>query len=120
MDLLLESVSCPPDDDLTPTEESPESLDKELILNPPKRQISSHLSIASSSIVSPSWYAGLLTEEDFELVDPHRARFLRQLRDLANRKQAILGNMEIGEEERNNRLQALTLENPPCKLEDLR
>ena len=72
MELLLES---PCDDDLTPTEESP--MDKELILNPPKRQIMSHSSIASSTVVTPSWYAGLLTEEDFELVDSPRARFLR-------------------------------------------
>ena len=115
-ELSLDLLDCI-DDDLTPTEET----DKELILNPPKRAVTSHSSIATSvTSVAPSWYAGLLTQEDFELVDAHRAKFLRQLRELVNKKQMIFCDPDLNEEEKHNRVQLLTLDNPPCRLEDLR
>ena len=101
-------------EDITPTEET----EKELILDPPKYRLRSQTSLSSTT--SSPWYTGLLNQEDFDLVDPHRARFLKQLRELSSRKQAILNNMSITEEERHNRLQELTLDNPPVKLEDLR
>lgn len=101
--------------EVTPTED----MDKELILDPPKHKLRSQGSMTASMCTAP-WYAGLLNHGDFELVDPHRARFLQQLRDLVSRKQAILGNPSLTEEEKNNRLQQLTIGNPPAKLEDLR
>ncbi len=100
--------------DVTPTED----MDKELILDPPKR-LRSQGSMTASMCSAP-WYAGLLNHADFELIDPHRARFLQQLRDLVNRKQAITNNPSLSEEEKNNLLQDLTLSNPPVKVEDLR
>ena len=101
--------------EVTPTED----MDKELILDPPKHRLRSQGSMTASMCTAP-WYAGLLNHGDFELVDPHRARFLHQLRDLVSRKQTILSNALLTEEEKNNRLQQLTLSNPPVKLEDLR
>ena len=102
------------DEDRTPTED----MDKELILDPPKLKTSTSM-MSNASISTMPWYAGLLTHEDFELVDPHRGRFLKQLRDLVNRKQAICNDSSLSEQEKNNQLQVLTLENPPARLEDL-
>ena len=107
------------DDNVTPTEES----EKELILDPPKRHLVSHTSNVASLMAAnmgPAWYAGLLTYDDFELVDPHRARFLKQLQGLANRKHAILGDRTIDDVERGRQLRSLTLLKPPVRLEDLR
>ena len=105
------------DDDLTPTEES----ERDIVTEATKKPIMTMSSLSSSSI-SPNapWYSGLLTQEDFELVDPHRARFLSQLRNLSNRKQAILNCTELSEKEKTAQIQELTLTDPPCKLEDLR
>ena len=107
------------DDDATPTEES----EKELILDPPKRHLVSHMSNIASLVAAnlgPAWYAGLLTYDDFELVDPHRARFLKQLQQLANAKHVILTDRSLSEDDRSRQLQNLTLQNPPVRLEDLR
>ncbi|XP_078675972.1 E3 ubiquitin-protein ligase HECTD1-like isoform X4 [Branchiostoma floridae x Branchiostoma belcheri] len=73
---------------------------------------------------SPAWFTGLLNWEDFELVNPHRARFLNQLKELAAKKRAILNDNSLSEDDRSNQLQNLCLVNPigsgpPCKLEDL-
>ncbi|XP_070578123.1 E3 ubiquitin-protein ligase HECTD1-like isoform X2 [Ptychodera flava] len=83
----------------------------ELILDPPKTK-------------SPAWFAGLLTWEDFELINPHRAKFLNQLKDLLSRRKRILLDKSLSEEERNNQIQNLCIEGPagsgpPCKLEHL-
>ena len=112
-----EDLDSPRSDESTPTED----MDKELILDPPKPRYRSQTSCTSiTSTTTTPWYTGLLTQEDFELVDPHRARFMRLLRDLSARKAAILSTSELSEEERINRLQQLTLDNPPVRLEDLR
>ena len=100
-----------PDDDLTPTEET----EKELIYDPPKKQRSSASTVANTT----PWYAGLLTRDDFVLVDPVRARFLQQLAELSTRKMALLADEELSAEERNNRLQELTLDDSGAKVEDL-
>ena len=73
---------------------------------------------------TPAWFAGLLTWDDFEQEDPHRAHFLRQLRVLVDRKRQIQKDKSKTEEERNNEIQNLALENPGgcgplIKLEDL-
>uniref|UniRef100_A0A2C9KAE0 E3 ubiquitin-protein ligase n=1 Tax=Biomphalaria glabrata TaxID=6526 RepID=A0A2C9KAE0_BIOGL len=69
------------------------------------------------------WYAGILTEEDFELVNPHRAVFLQQLRDLAARKQRILKDRSLSDDQKNVQLAELALSNPGdsslIRLEDL-
>jgi E3 ubiquitin-protein ligase HECTD1 len=52
-------------------------MDKELILDPPKPKHPE----------TPAWYTGILNDDDFEIIDTHRAIFLCQLKDLANQKQ---------------------------------
>ncbi|KAK3576282.1 hypothetical protein CHS0354_036017 [Potamilus streckersoni] len=79
-----------------------EDIDKELIFDPPK----------SRGPACPPWYAGILTDEDFEMVDPHRASFLKQLRELAARKQKILKDRSLSEDKKNLLLQQLALPNP--------
>ena len=103
------SAESPADDDLTPTEET----EKEIIYDPPKKNTVKH-----SESAAP-WYAGLLTHEDFMVVDPVRARFLQQLNELSSKKMAVLSDRELNQEQRNNRLQELTLSDPVCKVEDL-
>ncbi|XP_071795349.1 E3 ubiquitin-protein ligase HECTD1-like isoform X3 [Asterias amurensis] len=73
---------------------------------------------------TPAWFAGLLTLDDLELVAPHRAHFLRQLKVLVDRKRQILKDKSKTEEERNNEIQTLILAEesslgPPVRLEDL-
>ncbi|XP_072478609.1 E3 ubiquitin-protein ligase HECTD1 isoform X7 [Notamacropus eugenii] len=83
----------------------------EFILDPPKPK-------------PPAWFNGILTWEDFELVNPHRARFLKEIKDLAVKRRQILGNKSLSEDEKNTRLQDLMLKNPsgsgpPLSIEDL-
>ncbi|XP_025058270.1 E3 ubiquitin-protein ligase HECTD1 isoform X6 [Alligator sinensis] len=83
----------------------------EFILDPPKPK-------------PPAWFNGLLTWEDFELVNPHRARFLKEIKDLAIKRRHILSNKSLSEDEKNTKLQELMLKNPsgsgpPLSIEDL-
>ncbi|XP_068109968.1 E3 ubiquitin-protein ligase HECTD1 isoform X4 [Hyperolius riggenbachi] len=83
----------------------------EFILDPPKPK-------------PPAWFQGILTWEDFELVNPHRARFLRDIRELAVKRRHILSNRGLSEDEKNTQLQELMLKNPsgsgpPVSIEDL-
>lgn len=100
------------------TEEDPylmgsfdEDSKSEFILDPPKPK-------------PPAWYHGILTWEDFELVNPHRAHFLKEMKELAVKRRQILGNKSLSEDEKNTRLQGLMLKNPvgsgpPLSVEDL-
>ncbi|XP_038637323.1 E3 ubiquitin-protein ligase HECTD1 isoform X2 [Scyliorhinus canicula] len=83
----------------------------EFILDPPKPK-------------PPGWFHGILTWEDFELVNPHRARFLKEIKELAVKRRQILSNRALSEDEKNTQLQELTLKNrsgsgPPLGIEDL-
>uniref|UniRef100_A0A8C1EAI7 E3 ubiquitin-protein ligase n=1 Tax=Cyprinus carpio carpio TaxID=630221 RepID=A0A8C1EAI7_CYPCA len=83
----------------------------EFILDPPKPK-------------PPAWYHGILTWEDFEPVNPHRARFLKELKALSVKRRQILGSKSLSEDEKNTRLQDLMLKNPmgsgpPLSVEDL-
>ncbi|KAJ8391415.1 hypothetical protein AAFF_G00090450 [Aldrovandia affinis] len=83
----------------------------EFILDPPKPR-------------PPAWYHGILTWEDFELVNPHRAKFLKEMKELAVKRRQILSNKGLSEDEKNTRLQGLVLKNPtgsgpPLSMEDL-
>ncbi|KAG8545136.1 hypothetical protein GDO81_021357 [Engystomops pustulosus] len=71
----------------------------EFILDPPKPK-------------PPAWFQGILTWEDFELINPHRARFLRDIRELAVKRRHILSNRSLSEDEKNTQLQELMLKNP--------
>ena len=104
----------------TSTEEGPDcysvgSFDEdskcEFILDPPKPK-------------PPAWYHGLLTWDDFELVNPHRAHFLREIKELAVKRRLLLTSKTLSEDEKNTRLQDLMLRNPmgsgpPVCVEDL-
>jgi len=74
---------------------------------------------APQTTAEQSWYADLLTTSDFELIDPHRSRFLRQLRSLVSSKQRVMHDTTLTPEQCAESLAALTLENPPVRLEDL-
>ncbi|XP_056151239.1 E3 ubiquitin-protein ligase HECTD1 isoform X3 [Lampris incognitus] len=83
----------------------------EFILDPPKPK-------------PPAWYHGILTWEDFHLVNPHRAGFLKEVKELAVKRRQILSNKSLSEDEKNTRLQDLILKNPlgsgpPLSIEDL-
>ncbi|XP_026566612.1 E3 ubiquitin-protein ligase HECTD1 isoform X6 [Pseudonaja textilis] len=83
----------------------------EFILDPPKPK-------------PPAWFNGILTWEDFELVNPHRARFLKEIKDLAIKRRQILSNKGFSEDEKNTKLQELMMKNPsgsgpPLSIEDL-
>ncbi|XP_078248253.1 E3 ubiquitin-protein ligase HECTD1 isoform X8 [Pogona vitticeps] len=83
----------------------------EFILDPPKPK-------------PPAWFNGILTWEDFELVNPHRARFLKEIKDLAIKRRQILSNKSLSEDEKNTKLQELMMKNPsgsgpPLSIEDL-
>lgn len=83
----------------------------EFILDPPKPK-------------PPAWFQGILTWEDFEFVNPHRARFLRDIRELSVKRRHILSNRSLSEDDKNTQLQELMLKNPsgsgpPVSIEDL-
>ncbi|XP_006006429.1 E3 ubiquitin-protein ligase HECTD1 isoform X10 [Latimeria chalumnae] len=83
----------------------------EFILDPPKPK-------------PPAWFHGILTWEDFELVNLHRARFLKEIKELAVKRRQILSNKALSEDEKNTKLQDLMLKNPsgsgpPLSIEDL-
>ncbi|KAH0620554.1 hypothetical protein JD844_021133 [Phrynosoma platyrhinos] len=71
----------------------------EFILDPPKPK-------------PPAWFNGILTWEDFELVNPHRARFLKEIKDLAIKRRQILSNKGLSEDEKNTKLQELMMKKP--------
>ncbi|XP_026156134.1 E3 ubiquitin-protein ligase HECTD1 isoform X6 [Mastacembelus armatus] len=83
----------------------------EFIMDPPKPK-------------PPAWYHGILTWEDFQLVNPHRASFLKEVKELAVKRRQILASKSLSEDEKNTRLQDLMLRNPlgsgpPLSIEDL-
>uniref|UniRef100_H3CA85 E3 ubiquitin-protein ligase n=1 Tax=Tetraodon nigroviridis TaxID=99883 RepID=H3CA85_TETNG len=84
----------------------------EFIMDPPKPK-------------PPAWYHGILTWDDFQLVNPHsRASFLKELKELAMKRRQILSSKSLSEDEKNTRLQDLMLRNPlgsgpPLSIEDL-
>lgn len=83
----------------------------EFIMDPPKPK-------------PPAWYHGILTWDDFQLVNPHRASFLKEVKELAVKRRQILSSKSLSEDEKNTRLQDLMLRNPmgsgpPLSIEDL-
>jgi hypothetical protein len=79
-----------------------EDFDKELILDPPKPR---HPMV-------PPWYEGILCEDDMDIIDPHRSGFLKQLRELAAKKQRIIKDKTMSEDKKNICLQELALPDP--------
>ena len=98
---LNDDVTMSSCDNITPTRDTPNIQD-------------------SPYIHGMALHTGVLTFEDFEVIDPHRAKFLRQLKQLVAQKQAIINDSTLGEDEQGEKLKALTLENSAVKLEHLR
>lgn len=76
----------------------------------------------SSDLSSPAWYTGILTDADFRIVFPTRALFLEQLRDLAERKSAVLADRDLTPEEKRVRIDNLCIRaagGAECDLDDL-
>ncbi|KAM8833425.1 LOW QUALITY PROTEIN: E3 ubiquitin-protein ligase HECTD1 [Synchiropus picturatus] len=83
----------------------------EFIMDPPKPK-------------PPAWYHGILTWDDFQLVNPHRAGFLKEVKELSVKRRQIVSSKVLSEDEKNTRLQELMLRNPlgsgpPLSIEDL-
>lgn len=75
-----------------------------------------------SDLSSPTWYNGILTDADFNIVYPTRAVFLSQLRDLADRKSAVLADANLSAQEKRVRLDNLCIRaagGAECALDDL-
>ncbi|XP_041351620.1 E3 ubiquitin-protein ligase HECTD1-like isoform X2 [Gigantopelta aegis] len=107
---MLESWHSENSDMITSIEE----LEKEMKVDPSRSR---------QSMMSP-WYTGILTEEDFELFNPHRALFLKQLKELSAKKQRILKDKTLSDDQKNILLEELALPNPldsmsSIRLEDL-
>jgi E3 ubiquitin-protein ligase HECTD1 len=60
-----------------------------------------------------------LTWTDFEIIDPHRAQFLRQLNVLAAEKRAIERDLNLTDSEKQTKMQNLTLADELACVEDL-
>uniref|UniRef100_A0A8D8T0U6 E3 ubiquitin-protein ligase n=1 Tax=Cacopsylla melanoneura TaxID=428564 RepID=A0A8D8T0U6_9HEMI len=103
--------SC--DDDPMISSIMSEESEKELELDPPKLY----------SEETKPWFAGILKETDLMAVDPVRARFLRELRELSNRKQRILSDPVLSPDAKVRALESLALvtsqAGPVTRLEDL-
>ncbi|EDV29107.1 uncharacterized protein TRIADDRAFT_20356 [Trichoplax adhaerens] len=75
------------------------------------------------SLDNKTWFDGILSFKDLEIIDPHRAKFLRNLKELVDRKHEIL-NSSLSDKEKNDKLSSLTLSSSDdsqsdIKLEDL-
>lgn len=64
--------------------------EKEMELDPPRYRVPE----------TKPWHAGILTIEDLMEVDPPRARFLRQLQELAAMKRHILHDNSLSESDK--------------------
>uniref|UniRef100_A0A7N6AS49 E3 ubiquitin-protein ligase n=1 Tax=Anabas testudineus TaxID=64144 RepID=A0A7N6AS49_ANATE len=110
--LLYQSRSSPQESQETYSVGSfDEDSKSEFIMDPPKPK-------------PPAWYHGILTWDDFQLVNPHRASFLKEVKELAVKRRQILTSKSLSEDEKNTRLQDLMLRNPlgsgpPLSIEDL-
>lgn len=68
------------------------------------------------------WFAGLLDDTDFSFVDPHRAKFLKQLKELVQRKKDILCDNSLSSTEKESKVAELKFRTDSgleCALEDL-
>jgi lipase chaperone LimK len=57
--------------------------------------------------------------DDFEVIDPHRAMFLRQLTALAAQRRAIESDTNLTDSDKIARIQGLTLSDSQARVEDL-
>lgn len=88
-----------------------EESEKELELDPPKILMEENR----------PWYHSILSEDDLYEIDPIRASFLKQIRELIKQKQRILQDHSLSPEARAHQIQNLCLmhSSGPVLLEDL-
>ncbi|XP_044749275.1 E3 ubiquitin-protein ligase Ufd4 isoform X2 [Coccinella septempunctata] len=88
-----------------------EESEKELELDPPKPTVEER----------KPWYSNILDEEDLYDIDPIRATFMKQLRDLIKQKQKIIQDINLSPEMKSHQIQNLCLNHSsgPVLLEDL-
>lgn len=99
------------EDDVMTSSLISEESEKEIEFDPPKLICEDKM----------PWYKGLLNQEDLFEIDPHRAKFLKQIQDLVKRKMKILQDHNLSPETKSHQIQNLSL-NPnsdPILLEDL-
>lgn len=104
-------IKKPADDDIMTSSFISEESEKELELDPPK-------------IITEEkrpWYCNILGEEDLYDIDPIRASFLKQIRELIKQKQKIIQNHALTPEQRSHQIQNLSLNHSSgaVPLEDL-
>ena len=104
------------DDDRTPTEENAKELPEESISSPLDSYQKSKISFARTENL---WYADILTDDDFNIIDPHRGQFLAELRTLLTQWQALQSRTDLDEEERLALQSKLSVGDRGVKLEDL-
>lgn len=68
-----------------------------------------------------SWYDGVLTHDNLHEIDPIRAEFLQDLQEIVQEKQYIESNDSLASDEKNNRINRITLQTKsgPVTIEDL-
>ncbi|XP_066257361.1 E3 ubiquitin-protein ligase Ufd4 isoform X1 [Euwallacea similis] len=100
-----------PDEDIMTSSYISEESEKELELDPPK------ICVEDSEL----WYSNLLNEDDLYDIDPVRAVFLKQLKQLAREKQKIMQDHSLSAETKTHQIQNLSLQHPsgPVSLSDL-
>ena len=75
-----------------------------------------------STPVKPSWFDSILDDSDMEVVDPHRATFLKQLQELVARKNDILKDNLLTVNEKRAKISELKLKTAhgvECSVDDL-
>ncbi|KAK9885691.1 hypothetical protein WA026_012456 [Henosepilachna vigintioctopunctata] len=99
------------EDDIMTSSLISEESEKELELDPPKPSVEGR----------KPWYTNVLDEEDLYDIDPIRATFVKQLRDLVKQKQKIIQDLNLTPEMRSHQIQNLCLNHSsgPVLLEDL-
>ena len=59
-----------------------------------------------------NWFSSVLTDEDFVEVDPHRGKFVLELKKLSSKREEIMVDETIGQEEKEKRVAGLRLAVP--------
>ena len=75
-----------------------------------------------STPTTPCWFAGILDDSDMNVVDPHRATFLKQLQELVARKNDIVMDDLLSANEKKakiSRLKLKTTHGVECSIDDL-
>lgn len=78
--------------------------------------------VSSTERLDSHYFSDVLTDHDFELIHPNKAKFMKQLKVYINNRNEILSNHHFDDESRRRKLEDLpfvTEHGMECKLEDL-